>query len=293
MAELSIPWSGTVTGDAGPYSDDDWSDIWRKLFTNDRTTEGVFNNYANELEITGAASPIAVDTGAAFCDGKFYENDSVANIVVPTPAVNPRIDRIVIRKSWVAQTCRLTRIEGVEGGGAPAITQNDGTTWDVPLYQLSIATITGAITLTDERSFIRPNIEVDSTMVVDLDREVELIMLDEDTPPTVEDGIGNFRFIVPLSLNGYNLKTAHAAVNTVSNPGTPTFQIYNLTQTQDMLSTAITIDATERTSYTATTPPVVNGATDDVATGDEIRVDCDVVGTGTKGLVIILTFETP
>jgi len=179
MAEFSIPWSGTVVGDAGPYSDDDWSDIWRKLFTNDRTTEGVFKNYENELEITGAVSPISVNTGAAFDDGKFYENDSAASIVIPTPAVDPRIDRIVIRKSWVAQECRLTRIEGVEGGGAPAITQNDGTTWDVPLYQLSIATITGAITLTDERTFIHPNIEVETTM---LSETLETIINSVSTP---------------------------------------------------------------------------------------------------------------
>jgi hypothetical protein len=49
---------------------------------------------------------------------------------------------------------RVTRVAGTEGGGVPAITQSDGTTWDVPLYQATITT-GGAITLTDERSFVR------------------------------------------------------------------------------------------------------------------------------------------
>jgi len=164
MAEISLPWSGTVTGDAGPYSDDNWSDMYRKLFTNDRTDEGVLKNYANQLEITGATSPISVNTGAAFVDGKFYENDAAASVVVPSPTVSTRIDRIVLRKGWVAQTVRITRIEGIEGGGAPALTQNDGTTWDIPLYLVTITT-GGAITLTDQREYIHPNISVEVGML--------------------------------------------------------------------------------------------------------------------------------
>jgi len=161
MAEISLEWSGTTTGDAGKYSDDQWSDRWRKIFTNDRATEGYLPGYENELEITGATSPISVNTGAAFVDGKFYENNAALNVVVPSPTVSTRVDRIVLRKSWVAQTVRITRIEGIEGGGAPALTQTDGTTWDVPLYQVTITT-GGAITLTDERSPISPNIETTS-----------------------------------------------------------------------------------------------------------------------------------
>ena len=157
MAEISLEWSGTLTGDAGPYSDDNWSDRWRKLFTNDRTTQGVLPNYENELEITGAATPISVNTGAALVDGKFYENTTAVTVAIPSPAVSTRVDRIVLRKSWVAQTVRITRIEGVEGGVAPAITQTDGTTWDIPLYQVTITT-GGAITLTDERADVVPNI---------------------------------------------------------------------------------------------------------------------------------------
>jgi hypothetical protein len=69
---------------------------------------------------------------------------------MPTGAT--RIDRIVLRASWAAQTVRITRIAGVENDDAPALTQTPGTTYDIPLAQVSITT-GGVITITDERVF--------------------------------------------------------------------------------------------------------------------------------------------
>jgi hypothetical protein len=103
-------------------------------------------------------------------------------------------------------------------------------------------------------------------------------------------GDGKLIFCVSDDLNGLNLIDADAFVTTVSSSGTPTIQIRNVTDAVDMLSTLITIDASEFTSYTAAAPPVINGATDDVATGDLIAVDVDVAGTGAKGLGVVLTF---
>ena len=155
MAESSLPWGGTVTGDAGPYTDDDWSDMFRKLFMFDRTTQGVLAGYANELIVTGASSPVSVDTGAAMVDGKFYESTSVETFTISTPSASTRVDRIVLEKDWTAQTVRLARVDGVEGAGVPALTQSDGSTWQIPIYQVSITT-GGVITLTDDRSYLSP-----------------------------------------------------------------------------------------------------------------------------------------
>jgi fibrillarin-like rRNA methylase len=60
-----------------------------------------------------------------------------------------------------------------------------------------------------------------------------------------------------------------------------------------MCSANITIDANEGTSYTATTPAVIDTSHDDVATGNQIRIDCNVAGTGTKGGDVILSFRKP
>ena len=97
---------------------------------------------------------------------------------------------------------------------------------------------------------------------------------------------------MPDTLNGLNLIDADACVTTVSSSGLPTIQINNVTQAADMLSTLITIDANETCSYTAATPPVIDTLNDDVATGNILRIDVDVAGTGTKGLMVILTFGT-
>ena len=108
---------------------------------------------------------------------------------------------------------------------------------------------------------------------------------------TVGDGAAFFT--VPLALNGMNLVSMATALTTVSSSGLPTVQIANVTQGADMLSTKCSIDAGELTSYTALTPAVIDTANDDVATGDLLRFDIDVAGTGAKGLQVILEFQLP
>jgi len=113
--------------------------------------------------------------------------------------------------------------------------------------------------------------------------------LARDTALSVEDGL--VYFPVPSTLAGFNLASAHVSVATASSSGTPTFQLHNVTDSEDMLSTAITIDATETDSKDAATAPVVDTDHDDVAHGDILRLDCDVAGTGTKGCYLRLTFQ--
>jgi hypothetical protein len=124
-------------------------------------------------------------------------------------------------------------------------------------------------------------------------RMVEIIVVDGGTAlPTAGDGKAYFH--VPAQLNGMNLVTAHAGVVTVSNGGTAVnVDLYNVTDSTDMLSTNITIDNTEFTSYTAATPPVINTSYDDVVTGDIIRIDLDQIGANCKGLNVILGFAPP
>lgn len=73
-----------------------------------------------------------------------------------------------------------------------------------------------------------------------------------------------------------------------SSSGIPTFTVKNVTDSVQMLSTNLTIDATEYTSATAVTPVVINTATDDVITDDLIEVACTVAGTGVTYASVIL-----
>lgn len=106
-------------------------------------------------------------------------------------------------------------------------------------------------------------------------------------------GDGQAYVTIPALLDGNNLTAVLASVTTVSSSGLPTVQIANVTQTADMLSTKLSIDASAFNSIGATTPAVIDTANDDVATGDSLRIDVDVAGTGAKGLIVILTFEGP
>ena len=105
--------------------------------------------------------------------------------------------------------------------------------------------------------------------------------------PSTGDGITHF--VVPSTLDGKNLYSAQAHVYTVGTGSLTTVQLHNLTEGQDMLSTAITIDASEKDSSTAATPSVT-GPYNGVSTADVIRIDVDVVATNTLGLEIRMVF---
>lgn len=99
--------------------------------------------------------------------------------------------------------------------------------------------------------------------------------LNSDLALSVGDGQG--RFVIPSDFNGWNI-TAVAAVCD-SGTGVPAFQLRNVTDSVDVLSTKVTIDSGEVSSYTAATAPVIDTTKDDVASGDRFAWDVDVAGT--------------
>lgn len=159
MTQTSRFWNGTTLGDAtaAPYdADTEFSKVLMSLAgaaaipTN---LSGVFTGELGELAVTGAATPLSVAAGRSLTWGTWFENDAALPVAIATPATSTRIDRIVVRKDWVAQTVRLVLLPGVEGGAAPALTQVQGTTWDEPIAQASITT-GGVVTITDEREYV-------------------------------------------------------------------------------------------------------------------------------------------
>lgn len=83
-----------------------------------------------------------------------------------------------------------------------------------------------------------------------------------------------------------------AYVDTVSSSGLPTFSLRESSGGVDILSTALTVDASENTSLSAATAAVIKSDGTQILIADEVvRVDVDVAGTGTKGAIITLWFE--
>lgn len=158
MAERSQFWSTGTTGDGTTtISEAQTIEFFRDVIapysgSGPSVTQGVLHNVMGRLAVSGVASPISVAAGAALVEGFYYKNDASLNVTVPTPVGATRIDLIVLRADHSARTVRITRIEGTPGAGAPSMTQVAGTTWDVPLAQVTITT-GGNITLVDQRFF--------------------------------------------------------------------------------------------------------------------------------------------
>jgi hypothetical protein len=108
-------------------------------------------------------------------------------------------------------------------------------------------------------------------------------------------GDDKIRIHIPPDINGYDLTYVHAMVNATSADSTTMLiQVYNLTDTTDMLTSGIEIDGGEKGSETATSAAVINAAADDVATNDILRIDLDAVGsTAPKGMLVTLGFSLP
>lgn len=161
MTESSFFWNDNGIGDASlsPYSDYEFvSEVFRFVLQYDRETMGPIDTgdpaYTGGLVVNAGAGQVTVQTGVALVDGSFYKNSAAVIVAILTPAASTRVDRIVLRKDFGAQTVRIFRIAGTEGAGAPSITQTDGVTWDVKLATVSITT-GGVITVTQEAVAVR------------------------------------------------------------------------------------------------------------------------------------------
>jgi len=121
------------------------------------------------------------------------------------------------------------------------------------------------------------------------DKVLQGFLFDATTDVSVGDG--RMYFSIPAKFNSHNLTRVYAKVFTAGTTGTTDIQIYNVTDSVDMLSTKLTIDSGETGSDTAATPAVIDTAHDDVVTNDLLRIDIDAVSTtAPKGLIVVLEF---
>lgn len=154
MTEKSYYWDGTVTGDASlaPYSTEIYNALLWYLLLSSSVNEGYISGFEDELEVIGVATAVSVGIGAAIVNGTFYRNSLPLSFAIDTPTTNPRIDTIVLRKSWASQKVRLALLAGAENASptAPALAQLDLLVWEIPLANILITTA-GVIVVTDRR----------------------------------------------------------------------------------------------------------------------------------------------
>ena len=108
-----------------------------------------------------------------------------------------------------------------------------------------------------------------------------LIIAVGDETTAITTGTAKVTFRMPYA---FTLTAVRASLNVASSSGTPTIDINEGGVT--ILSTKLTIDASEKTSTTAATPAVISDAA--LADDAEITIDIDTAGTGATGLKVYL-----
>ena len=105
-------------------------------------------------------------------------------------------------------------------------------------------------------------------------------------------GDGITAITIPATFDGLYLYSIGGHVYTAGTGATTDIQLYNLTTAVDVLSTKLTIDATELDSSTAATAAVI-GDNNRVYTATVLRVDVDQIASGSaaKGLEIRMEFR--
>lgn len=110
--------------------------------------------------------------------------------------------------------------------------------------------------------------------------EVLIIAIGDETT-AITTGTAKVTFRMPFAMT---VTAVRASLTTASSSGTPTFDINEAGAT--ILSTKLTVDASEKTSTTAATPAVISDAS--LADDAEMTIDVDTAGTGAAGAKIYL-----
>lgn len=150
MTETSSPWDGITVGDAAnaPYSASEWAHLWAQLneagslFPNYGIIPGSGDgSYAAAAVIATGSANIDVKIGAALVNGRLYETDAAVGLTVGSNASgNPRIDTVVLRADYTAQTIRAVIKQGTPAASParPSLTQNTSL-WEMPLADIAVA----------------------------------------------------------------------------------------------------------------------------------------------------------
>jgi len=123
-------------------------------------------------------------------------------------------------------------------------------------------------------------------------KNVILKVMAEDT--VVTSGDGKMYFTVPAELAGFDVVSVECHVYTVDAANDVEVDIYNLTQTADVMSDAQNIQANENDSLTSDDRGTIDTSEDDLTSGDVLRVDVSLyAGSAAKGLEVRLGLLKP
>jgi hypothetical protein len=152
VAEIFFPFDA---GAGANITEDQWrkmGDLWLK--------SGPVRGQLLDLQVFADSTgmQVKVRTGKAWIKGHYYENDAEKILAInAADPVNPRIDRVVLRATFAANTVGLAVLQGVPAGSPspPAVTQSSAV-HEISLAQVLVDAAAATIAagkVTDERVF--------------------------------------------------------------------------------------------------------------------------------------------
>lgn len=162
MSETSSVWDGILIGDSNqsPYSASEWAARQKLLqgqgvsFPNYGVLKGTHGTTFEPLQVNAkspASTNIQVEIGAALVAGYVYQNTAAVTLTVGgNSSGNPRIDTVILRVDFVAQTIRAVIKQGTPAGSPVAPTlQQDASIWEIALANIAVANGFAVINQTD------------------------------------------------------------------------------------------------------------------------------------------------
>jgi hypothetical protein len=172
-----------------------------------------------------------------------------------------------ITKSMVG----LSDVDNTTDAGKPVSTAQQ-TALDLKA-NLSGPTFTGTV--------IIPTLDVTTKLIAEQSFTVAL----SDETTSITAGTAKVTFRAPFAMTLTKIPRA-----SLSNAGTGTTTVVDINKTgATMLSTKLTIDATQKTSTTSTTTAVLSSTS--IADDEEITIDIDAAGTAARGLKVTIFYK--
>ena len=152
MSQVYFPFDA---GSGGSVTEAQWG-----LMAKQWLGTGVIKDQLNDMQVYADSTgmQVKVKTGQAWIQGHFFQSDAeVVLAIAASNATLARIDRVVARVDWSANTVTLAVLTGVAASSpvAPALTQNTSK-WEISLAKISVAANASTIAagnVTDERIF--------------------------------------------------------------------------------------------------------------------------------------------
>jgi hypothetical protein len=279
------------SGQGANVTESQWS-LMAQNWLNTGVIKGALNELLTYADSTGMQ--VKVKSGQAWMKGHFYQSDAeVILAIAAANSSNPRIDRVIVRVDWTANTIQLSVLQGIPAASptAPALTQNSSR-WEISLAQVYVAanaTTIASGNVTDERFYCGPDYQPNLPLLM-LGITGNSISIPQSTQFVVNFNIQNAvngGFTVAGSglwnvpINGVYQVDAFAIIDSVDVNAGCTLYLKKYTSSGVLINTMFLTSKPANTGWTFITANTVL----ELTKGQQVAIAIEQDGTAAKNLV--------